>query len=76
MLECLDTPARSLRPRLVARITFAPDAKALWFLRSELMMTLAELHGEQQAQRKLAWINALFDGLVPTPMTSRPMPLR
>jgi hypothetical protein len=60
---------------LAARIRFAPDVQALWFLRSELMRFLAGRHGEALAREKLSALGEMFDGVLPGGLRSRPSPL-
>ncbi len=53
------------KTRLRFRIVTAPDAQALWYLRSDLMQVLSAVMCELEARRTLDGISALFDGLVP-----------
>ena len=62
-------------PQLTRRIRYAGDIQALWYLRGELMGTLASVHGEVRAREKIASITAQFKGLLPDGMVSRPSPL-
>lgn len=56
-------------PQLTRRIQFASDAEALWYLRSELMASLANLHGESFAQHEMQELTGLFKGLVAKGLT-------
>jgi hypothetical protein len=62
-------------PQLTRRIRYASDIQALWYLRGELMGTLAAMHGEVSARQKIASITAQFKGLLPNGLSSRPSPL-
>ncbi|MDO9404238.1 MAG: hypothetical protein Q7T87_09420 [Polaromonas sp.] len=62
--------------RLRLRIGLCRDASSLWFLRSELMQAMSSSLGEHIASVRMADINALFDGLLPASLHSRPAPLR
>lgn len=58
-------------PKIVIRIQYAPDAEALWFARSEIMLVLRARYGETIAQQKIKPINAQFSGLLPKGLTVR-----
>jgi hypothetical protein len=47
----------------------------LWYLRGDLMAALAAMHGEVAARQRIAAITAMFHGLVPESLNSRPSPL-
>lgn len=58
--------------RLHARVLYATDIQALWYLRGDLMNVLADLHGESVAKMRLALITSMFNGLLPAAQKSRP----
>ena len=49
---------------------------ALWFLRPELLMALSARAGEQAAHEIIDEISAMFDGLLPKSLNSRPSRLQ
>jgi hypothetical protein len=51
--------------RLIVRIHHAATLQALWYLRSDLMASIASQQGEIIARRELAAVTRLFDGLIP-----------
>lgn len=55
-----------------ARVLYAPDIQALWYLRSDLMTLLSGLLGERTAGARLATISRLFEGQLPSAQKSRP----
>lgn len=56
-------------PQLTRRIQFATDAEALWYLRSDLMASLANLHGESFARHEMQELTDHFQGLVSQGLT-------
>jgi hypothetical protein len=58
--------------KLRARILYAPDIQALWYLRGDVMTLLAETLGEAAATERLTGISELFHGLLPAAQKSRP----
>ncbi len=58
--------------RVRSRIQGASDVQALWYLRSDVMLLLAEAHGEPAAAGRLADISEKFRGLLPAAQKSRP----
>ena len=62
--------------RVWARVLYAPDIQALWYLRSEMMILLAGLLGESAAHARLSTITDMFNGLLPSAQKSRPNRLR
>jgi hypothetical protein len=56
-------------PQLTRRIQFATDAEALWYLRSDLMASLANLHGESFARHEMQELTDHFHGLVSQGLT-------
>ncbi len=70
MLECLGAEGWSRSPRTLKHILFAEDVHGLWHLRSNVMATLSELHGEAIAKQKVLGLKPQFQGLIPKPMMS------
>lgn len=62
--------------RVWARVLYAPDIQALWYLRTEMMILLAGLLGESAAKTRLLTITDMFSGLLPSAQKSRPNRLR
>jgi len=62
--------------RVWARVLYAPDIQALWYLRAEMMTLLSGLLGESAAKAHLATITPMFNGLLPAAQKSRPTSLR
>jgi hypothetical protein len=62
-------------PQITRRIRYATDIHAMWYLRGDLMAALAAMHGERIARQRIASITAMFQGLVPNSLSSRPSPL-
>jgi hypothetical protein len=54
------------------RIRYASDVQALWYLRGDLMAALAAMHGEAAARKQIATVTAMFRGLLPNGLDSRP----
>jgi hypothetical protein len=75
MLDLLNACGAKQFPQLVRRIRYAEDLQALWYLRGDLMAALAALHGERTAREKIASVTAMFTGLLPNGLQSRPSPL-
>jgi hypothetical protein len=76
MLDMLGEAGARQFPEVIRRIRQAADAEALWFLRSDLMTSLAALHGEHIARARMVSLSVLFDGMLPRGMMSRPVSLR
>ncbi len=72
MLSLLEVHAGHVIQRLAQRVRFADDLEALWYLRQDLLMALAEVDGERAAQRQMKQINRLFRGGLPQTMVPRP----
>jgi hypothetical protein len=72
MLKCLDPEISERFPHVERRILTAANVPALWFLRPELLMVLAARSGEQAAHQVVDEISAMFDGLLPKSLNSRP----
>ena len=71
MLSLLDArPGNNVR-RVVQRVRFADDLEALWYLRQDVLTTLAEIDGEPSARRQMRRINSLFKGGLPQTMGPR-----
>jgi hypothetical protein len=75
MLSSLGESGPQQFPQVTRRIRYANDIQALWYLRGDLMGALAALHGEAKAREKVASVSALFDGLLPGSLSTRPSPL-
>lgn len=65
---------QAMRLRLRARCTC--DARAFWHLRPRLMQAVAAEHGEVQARRSVAALDAVLRRHWPEAPVSRPAPLR
>lgn len=59
---------------LQRRISYAHDIQGLWYLRGDLMSTLAGKVGEAQAKEEIVRITAMFQHLLPSGLKSRPSP--
>ena len=75
MLATLGTAGPQQFPHVTRRIRYANDVHALWYLRGDLMAALAAMHGEAEARRRIASVTAMFQGLLPNGLNSRPSPL-
>lgn len=75
MLALLGEGGAKHFPQITRRIRYANDIQALWYLRGDLMATLATIHGEIEARRRVATITDMFSGLLPGSLNSRPSPL-
>ncbi len=76
MLKCLDAECAGHFPQVERRIRMASNVPALWFLRPELLMAVATRCGEQAAHQMVDEISAMFEGLLPKGLNSRPSRLR
>ena len=76
MLDMLGEPGVAQFPQVARRIRASGDAMALWYARADLMAALAGLHGEQVARTRMVSLSAMFDGMLPKGMMSRPTTLR
>ena len=73
MLDSLDELGESSHlTRVQARVLYATDIQALWYLRGDLMNLLADLNGESAAKAHLVQITNMFNGLLPAAQKSRP----
>jgi len=75
MLAELGEPGFKQFPAITRRIRYANDIQALWYLRGDLMAALAATQGELAARQKITSLTAMFQGLLPKGLTSRPSPL-
>ena len=57
------------------RVRYANDIEALWYLRGDLLASLAAAHGEVAARDKVQRVTQMFRGLLPGGLNSRPSPL-
>ena len=73
MLDCLSgvSPCPH-QTKVWARVLYAPDIQALWYLRGDLMTLLAGPLGESAAKAQLQTISDMFDGLLPAAQKVRP----
>lgn len=58
MLEHIGTAHPT--PHMKERIRYAPDLEALWYLRTDIWVALAQCHGELEATRRLDEISLLY----------------
>ena len=65
---------RAMTSSLCRRIQYANDIQGLWYLRSDLMTTLAAAHGETMARLEMTDITSAFEGALPRAMWSRAGP--
>jgi hypothetical protein len=75
MLALLGDAGHQRFPQVTRRIRYAVDIQALWYLRGDLMAALAALQGEAAARKRVQGITAMFRGLLPGSLNSRPSPL-
>jgi hypothetical protein len=75
MLDLIGSDGRERFPQVTRRIRYAGDLQGLWYLRGDLMATLAAMHGESVARERIEAITDLFQGLLPGGLASRPSPL-
>ena len=72
MLDLLGTPGHTAHPLLARRIRFATEIETLWYARNELMAARSSQVGEVQAQKDIARLSRLFEGLMPTGAAPKP----
>ena len=72
MLDCMGEAACLQFPQVERRVKSASNLEALWYLRPELLMVISSVAGELAAQGQVEQISAMFDGLLPKGMSSRP----
>ena len=75
MLNALDQDAWGTYSYLEHRILFGSTLMDLWFLRSDLMHAISNVRGESVASKIIRDISAMFEGLLPKGLSSRPSPL-
>jgi len=68
MLDALGKEGCANYPHIERRVLFAPDLQGLWYLRSDVMVAISSLRGEQVASQRIRQITAMFDGLLPQGM--------
>ena len=71
MLSLLEARPGNTVHRVAQRVRFADDLEALWYLRQDVLTTLAEMDGEPLARRQMRRINSLFKGGLPQTMGPR-----
>ncbi len=71
MLDELGDDGEKKFPAVTRRIRYAQDIQALWYARSDVMVILANTHGETIAREKVACISGRFKGLLPKAQTQR-----
>ncbi|WP_435456240.1 hypothetical protein [Variovorax sp. LT2P21] len=71
MLSLLEARPGNTVHRVAQRVRFADDLEALWYLRQDVLTTLAEIDGEPSARRQMRRINSLFKGGLPQTMGPR-----
>jgi hypothetical protein len=75
MLGLLGESGTKQFANVTRRIRYANDIQALWYLRGDLMASLAATQGEMAARQQVQQITRMFDGLLPGSLNSRPSPL-
>jgi hypothetical protein len=75
MLELLGEPGAKQFANVTRRIRYANDVQALWYLRGDLMASLAATQGEAAARQQVQRITQMFQGMLPGSLNSRPSPL-
>lgn len=75
MLDMLGTTGAQQFAQVTRRVRYANDVQALWYLRGDLMAALSAMQGEVQAREQILRLTAMFKGLLPAGLTSRPSPL-
>ena len=68
MVQALMSGASGGASALAQRILNARDVEVLWYCRTDFMLTLCALHGEQQARVTVAEVTRMFEGLMPADM--------
>ena len=69
MLDALGNEGSELSPGLRRRLSYLPDAQALWYARSEMVSVLSQLHGEVRAIDMVRALSPIFVGLLPKSLT-------
>jgi hypothetical protein len=75
MLALLEQTGSKQFANVIRRVRYANDIQGLWYLRGDLMASLAAVEGEMAAREKVQKITKMFQGLVPGSLHSRPSPL-
>lgn len=75
MLNVLGDRGAMAYPVVQLRVTYANDVQDLWYLRGDVMAAIAAIDGEATARERLAIVSAMFKGLLPSGLSSRPSPL-
>jgi hypothetical protein len=75
MLQSLVGLAGCEVARMSMRLRYAADIEALWYLRSDLMGTLASLRGDIAAQWVIDEVTLLFQGQLPRALRPALAPL-
>lgn len=75
MLKVLGDRGAKAYPVVQLRVTYANDVQDLWYLRGDVMAAIAAIDGEATARERLAIVSAMFKGLLPSGLSSRPSPL-
>lgn len=65
MLDALGDEGSRLSPGLRRRLSYLPDAHALWYARPEMVAVLSRVHGEVQAIDMVRSLSPVFAGLLP-----------
>ena len=71
MLALLEGHAGPDVRRIEQRVRFAENMEALWYLRQDLVATLSTVGDETAARERIAQINGLFKGWLPSTMVPR-----
>lgn len=71
MLSLLEARPGNTVHRVAQRVRFADDLETLWYLRQDVLTTLAAIDGEPAARRQMRRINSLFKGGLPQTMGPR-----
>jgi hypothetical protein len=72
MLSLLDGHKSAVIQRIEQRIRFAQDLEALWYLRQDIVVALAEFDGETAARERITAFNGMFKGRLPAALGPRP----
>ncbi len=75
MLDMLGDEGERQYPQVRRRIRYSGDAQGLWYARADLMAALSGLHGERTARQRMVSLSAMFEGLLPKGLMSRPTTL-
>lgn len=65
LLAALGENGARLNPQLSHRLSYLPDAQALWYARAEVVVALSHLYGEEKAVETVQRLSPAFRGLVP-----------